>query len=290
MQVAEADREAFSGRATVIDYAVSERLHFLGNYVREIPSNLTRMMENANDWEHLPFVHPSSFAAITEVESGPWGWRCKTALPNAGGEQLIELLVDNDRHYWATTVVEGPGQGTQIHTQATALDAGGIEVDVRFYLPLAPQSDEQGAMILGYLQAQYATLYDEDEALMLGRQAALDERKSLRALAPLEVLNLGPESALDRDVVHEGMLGREKVLVRHWQGRWIAHAARCPHALAPLGDVQLDAQGGLTCPWHGYRFDLRSGAEDYKRCGSLPLFETVVEGARLIVRHAVSRR
>lgn len=289
MQVAEADREAFSGRATVIDYAVSERLHFLGNYVREIPSNLTRMMENAHDWEHLPFVHPSSFAAITEVESGPWGWRCKTALPNAGGEQLIELLVDNDRHYWATTVVEGPGQGTQIHTQASALDAGGIEVDVRFYLPQAPQSDEQGAMILGYLQAQYATLYDEDEALMLGREAALDERKSLRALARAEVLDLGPENALDRNAVHEGMLGREKVLVRYWKDCWIAHAARCPHALAPLGEAEPDEQGGLTCPWHGYRFNLVTGQEEYRRCGPLPLFPVSVDEGHLFVRKLILR-
>ncbi|WP_435417001.1 hypothetical protein WAB17_08870 [Parerythrobacter aurantius] len=168
MEVAQADRDAFSGRASSIDYAATQDLYYLGNYVRQIPSNLARMMENAHDWEHLPFVHPSSFAAIAAVESGPWGWRCKTALPNDGGDQLIELLVDNDRHYWATTVVEGPGKGTQIHTQASALDAGGIEVEVRFYLPLAPQSAEQGAMILGYLQTQYATLYDEDEALMLG--------------------------------------------------------------------------------------------------------------------------
>ena len=126
-------------------------------------------MENAHDWEHLPFVHPSSFAAIAEVQSGGWGWRCKTALPNKAGEQLIELLVDNARHYWATAVVAGPGQGTHIHTQAREHEDGGITVDVRFYLPQAPASGEQGAMILGYLQAQYATLYDEDEALMLGR-------------------------------------------------------------------------------------------------------------------------
>lgn len=290
MQLAQADREAFSGRATTIDCSVTEKLHYVGNYVREIPSNLARMMENAHDWEHLPFVHPSSFAAIAEIESGPWGWRCKTALPNNGGKQLIELLVDNENHYWATTVVEGPGQGTQIHTRASALDAGGIRVDVRFYLPQAPQSAEQGAMILGYLQAQYATLYNEDEALMLGRQAALDERRALRSGKPVEVLDLGPEAALDRGAVHEGLLGREKVLVRYWQDRWIAHAARCPHALAPLAAARLDPDGGLTCPWHGYRFDLLTGTEGERRCGSLLLFETAVEGARLIVRHSVSRR
>lgn len=197
---------------------------------------------------------------------------------------MIELLVDNDRHYWATTVVEGPGQGTQIHTQARDHAEGGIEVDVRFYLPQAPQSEEQGAMILGYLQAQYATLYDEDEALMLGRQAAVDERKALRAAESAAVLDLGPETALDRSVVHEGQLGTERVLVRHWQDRWFAHAARCPHALASLGDAEPDEDGVLTCPWHGYRFDLATGAEEYRRCGGLPLYCVTIEDGHLFVR------
>ena len=144
-------------------------------------------------------------------------------------------------------------------------------------------------MILGYLQAQYAALYDEDEALMLGRQAALDERKALRMATQAAVLDMGPEAALDRGTLHQGQLGSERVLVRHWQGRWIAHAARCPHALAPLGEAQPDADGHLTCPWHGYRFSLATGAEEYRRCGALQLFETAVEDARLVVRRGVSR-
>lgn len=85
-------------------------------------------------------------------------------------------------------------------------------------------------------------------------------------------------------MAHEGMLGREKVLVRHWQDRWIAHAARCPHALAPLRNAQPDAEGGLTCPWHGYRFSLATGQEDYRRCGGLPLFSVTVEEGHLFVR------
>lgn len=284
IEVTPADRAGFAARPTAVDYSVTDRLHYLGNFLRRIPSNLARMMENAHDWEHLPFVHPSSFAAIAPVETGTWGWRCKTALPGNGGEQLIELLVDNARHYWATTVVAGPGQGTQIHTQARAVDAGGIEVDVRFYLPQPPASGEQGALILGNLQAQYASLYDEDEALMLGRQAALDERKLLRQAASANQLDLGLEAALDRRTVYESQLGTERVLVRHWQGRWVAHAARCPHALAPLGEAQPDADGHLTCPWHGYRFSLATGCEEYRRCGGLPLFSVTVEDGHLFVR------
>ena len=226
------------------------------------------MMENAHDWEHLPFVHPSSFAAIAEVQSGGWGWRCKTALPNKAGEQLIELLVDNARHYWATAVVAGPGQGTQIHTQASEHEDGGITVDVRFYLPQAPASGEQGAMILGYLQAQYATLYDEDEALMLGRQRALDQRRVHTGQGP-RAHDFGREADLDRSRSHTFTLASGKFVARHHDGRWLAHAATCPHMLGPLYDAAIGPDGTIVCPWHGYRFGLDDGSEQLGRCGPL---------------------
>ncbi|ABC63975.1 hypothetical protein ELI_09415 [Erythrobacter litoralis HTCC2594] len=284
IEISLGDRAAFDGRANQVDHESVQALHYLGNYLRPLPVNLRRMMENAHDWEHLPFVHPSSFADIALVESGTWGWRCKTALPNGGGEQLIELLVDEPRHYWATTVVEGPGQGTQIHTQASARDEGGITVDVRFYAPQQPASPEQGAMILGYLQAQYAMLYDEDEALMLGRQQALDERKAaVKDEGPMQV-DLGPEVDLDRDRVHEASIDGARILVRHIERRWVAHAARCPHALGPLDEAEVDAQGRITCPWHGYRFDLATGEEAQSRCGALALYAVSLDGGNLVVR------
>lgn len=282
-QVGDGDIAAFEGRPRAVDRSVLASLHYLGNYVRDLSVNLTRMIENAYDWEHLPFVHPSSFAAIAPVDSGSWGWRCKTALPNGGGEQLIELLVDAPAHYWATTVVDGPGRGTQIHTQATARKGGGITVDVRFYAPQAPESPAQSAMILAYLQAQYATLYDEDQALMMGRQEALDERRTLRSGAAETEADLGPEAELDRAQVHEALLNDRRVLVRFHGDRWIAHPARCPHALGPLDDVEPDSDGGIICPWHGYRFDLATGAEQHGRCSALALLNTCLREGRLIV-------
>ena len=70
IEVTAADRAGFAARPTAVDHTATDRLHYLGNYLRRIPSNLARMIENAHDWEHLPFVHPSSFAAIASVETG----------------------------------------------------------------------------------------------------------------------------------------------------------------------------------------------------------------------------
>ena len=46
--------------------------------------------------------------------------------------------------------------------------------------------------------------------------------------------------------------------LHHWENSWLVVPAACPHQLGPLeGDI--DAQGRVHCPWHGYAFDVRSG-------------------------------
>ncbi len=41
-------------------------------------------------------------------------------------------------------------------------------------------------------------------------------------------------------------------------GALVAHSTVCPHSLGPLDDAPLE-QGCIRCPWHGYRYDVRSG-------------------------------
>ena len=284
MELTAADHEAFEGRSRDVDHARRDAMHFLGSYRRALPVNLQRMMENAYDWEHLPFVHPSSFADIALVEQGRWGWRCKAALPGGAGTQAIELLVDRPNHYWATTVVEGFGQGVEIHTQASEVDTGGIEVDVRFYLPEPPESEAQADFLLAALQSQYATLYDEDEALMSGRQAALDAQPRGLAVAPGPDADLGAVTDFDRDTPTLRDVEGAALVVRNHEGQWVAHSAVCPHRLGPLESAAIE-NGAVVCPWHGYRFSLSSGAEEQGRCGKLPILAQLEErDGRLVVR------
>ncbi|MGH9751132.1 MAG: Rieske (2Fe-2S) protein [Candidatus Polarisedimenticolia bacterium] len=42
-------------------------------------------------------------------------------------------------------------------------------------------------------------------------------------------------------------------------GRIYATRNTCPHRGGPLGEGDLDA-AVITCPWHGFRFDVTSGA------------------------------
>jgi nitrite reductase/ring-hydroxylating ferredoxin subunit len=63
--------------------------------------------------------------------------------------------------------------------------------------------------------------------------------------------------------LHEGSLLIEEVddcriVVTRFGGEVCAASAVCPHAGGPLDELPLE-EGQLHCPWHGSRFDLRSG-------------------------------
>ena len=62
---------------------------------------------------------------------------------------------------------------------------------------------------------------------------------------------------------------RGKFCVRRLDGQWIAHSAACPHLLGPLDEASPDQAGSITCPWHGYRFDVRTGENLDGRCRPL---------------------
>lgn len=276
----EVERAKAGARGNSIDYDRISTLHYLGNYVRRLPSNMARMMENAYDWEHLPFVHPSSFSSIDLVDSGAWGWRARIGVPG-GLEptfQMLDLLVDAEKNYWVSTVFNGPGEGIEIHTQATTLSEEEIEVDVRFYLPEAPGDAASAAAVLGYMQTQYATLYDEDIGLMQGRQSALEDRSRWRDNSDdtSEAL-VGALSDLDRAKPHTVETATGRYCVRYWQNRWIAHSAVCPHQLGPLQGSEIDPDGLITCPWHGYRFSVVTGENQDGACGALAKAPDLVE-------------
>lgn len=279
-------------RPNAVNYQRIEQLQYLGNYVRELPVNMARMMENALDWEHLSHVHASSFSDITKIASGQWGWRA-SALPTVGdGEwQTLELLLDTQRHYWATSVISGPAQSIEIHTQATALNEQSIEVDVRFYSAV-DVPEEQVGLYVDVLQQQYALLYDEDEGLMQGRQAALDAREmrsestaggpSTVSVGKTEMLSMSEPISVDTD--------QGRFCVRYREGHWIAHSAVCPHLLGPLDTADVAEDGTVTCPWHGYRFDVVSGKNVDGKCRGLASAPAVTErGDELVLTFSRDR-
>lgn len=263
--LSEVELNHYQSLSNDIDYDCLELLFYLGRYRRELDIPMSRMMENALDWEHLPFLHHSSFSDLKAINFGSWGWRAQAELPPAGSNntQVLQLLLDKQKHYWATTVLDGFAAGVQVHTQANTLnnDSGApkIEVLVDFYFPAVINSnDTEKANLLAYMQKQYATLYDEDFDMMSARHNALQEsvEQTKGSSKVNNTINLGPRKNLK--LPYRFDLDGRPFCLREVEGEPIVHSAICPHLLGPLDGDCLEGDT-LVCPWHGYRFDVNSG-------------------------------
>jgi nitrite reductase (NADH) small subunit len=59
-------------------------------------------------------------------------------------------------------------------------------------------------------------------------------------------------------------------------GEFYATQGQCLHLKGPLGDGELDGPV-ITCPWHGWQYDVRTGENEFDRALQLETFEVVVE-------------
>ena len=209
----------------------------VGSYVRDLGAGVERLFENALDWEHLPHVHAGSFGSIALVEAGPAGWRATATL--ADGRPLdLSLDLDRQAGRWVTRNRLDGLLASEIRSAAAATGPDSCRVSVTFHVAGLTEARRAAAGI--YYRRLYAELYDEDERLMVARA---------------EALKRGPKAlSLRRSVTLAG-------------GRTCAVPLYCPHQGLPL-DAQPDGDGVLTCPWHGFRFDVRTGrAVDGHDCG-----------------------
>lgn len=72
--------------------------------------------------------------------------------------------------------------------------------------------------------------------------------------APAIALDLLPVGSMKKVVVHY----REVLLVNTPDGVF-AMGAACPHARGPLEKGTFDGLCNVTCPWHNWVFDVRTG-------------------------------
>ena len=61
------------------------------------------------------------------------------------------------------------------------------------------------------------------------------------------------------DLKPGAVTGAGKWAVGNAQGELFAVTRRCRHLYADLAQGTIDANGCLVCPWHGSRFDVKTG-------------------------------
>ncbi|HXV33006.1 MAG TPA: Rieske 2Fe-2S domain-containing protein [Gaiellaceae bacterium] len=77
-------------------------------------------------------------------------------------------------------------------------------------------------------------------------------------------------------------VGEEEIAVFHCDDGFHATQHHCLHMGGPLARGRLDGCV-VTCPWHGWQYDVRTGENEFDRALKLATYEVVVEDGEVKV-------
>jgi nitrite reductase (NADH) small subunit len=77
--------------------------------------------------------------------------------------------------------------------------------------------------------------------------------------------------------------GDEEIALAHCDGGFYAVQAHCMHLQGPLGEGRLEGCV-LTCPWHGWQYDVRTGQNEFDLAIQLRTYDVQVENGEVRVR------
>ena len=109
-----------------------------------------------------------------------------------------------------------------------------------------------------------------------GNQASKSYRKEM----PL--ITVGPLQGLPPGTVTEFEAADALYAVCNIEGQLHCLEGTCPHAGGPLGQGNLNGTL-LTCPWHGWEFDCRTGVNDFDNDLQLKTFPVIVRGGNILI-------
>lgn len=254
---------------------VAPRLNLGAVYHRVLQASIGRVWENVFDWEHLPGAHESTFSDIELLEQNARGWKIAGARPWRRSDPIvIQLDANRDLGRFCSRILVGVGAGSEIWNLLTPLgDHTGIEV--RFYLPI--DDEDKLTAVAAAWKRSHASVWNEDEAMMVRREATASwSARPLPAPVPL-----GPIDELRRRLPLPLEIDGRPFRITEIAGEIVVHSTVCPHWRGPLTDC---GDGTARCPWHGYRFDLRTGLSmDGRPARLAPTGTVVVEDGEAVL-------
>ena len=78
------------------------------------------------------------------------------------------------------------------------------------------------------------------------------------------------------------LAGDREIALFNCDGKFYALDNTCPHQGGPLGEGELDGTV-VTCPWHGWRFDVCQGVSPINPAATVSKYEVKVEGDDVLV-------
>jgi nitrite reductase (NADH) small subunit len=78
-------------------------------------------------------------------------------------------------------------------------------------------------------------------------------------------------------------VGEDEFALAHVNGRFCAVQGKCLHLGGPLAEGRLEGSV-LTCPWHGWQYDVCTGLNEFDHAIQLQTYEVRVEDGEVQVR------
>jgi nitrite reductase/ring-hydroxylating ferredoxin subunit len=79
--------------------------------------------------------------------------------------------------------------------------------------------------------------------------------------------------------------GDAEIALAYVNGRFCAVQGRCLHLQGPLGEGRLEGSV-LTCPWHGWQYDVCTGLNEFDHAIQLETYEVRVQDGNVQVRRS----
>ena len=93
---------------------------------------------------------------------------------------------------------------------------------------------------------------------------------------------VGSVAAVRAGEATKAKIGRRRIAVFACGEDIVATNGRCPHAGGPLHDGEVEGTT-LTCPWHGWTYDLRTGACEEDPDLTLEIYPVRIDGDDILV-------
>ena len=98
----------------------------------------------------------------------------------------------------------------------------------------------------------------------------------------MALVKAGSVSQVAPGSVMELTVGEDRYAICNVDGQIYALAGTCPHQGGPLGQGAVNG-ANLTCPWHAWEFDCRTGEHDYNPAVRVATFSVCVNGDNILI-------
>src|SRR5438445_11731362 len=113
---------------------------------------------------------------------------------------------------------------------------------------------------------------------------------SMSAVRTAEFSRVASTSEIPPGIMRKVTVDGQDVVLANIDGNYFAIGDVCTHQEGPLDEGILDNYE-VECPWHGSRFDLRTGAVKEGPAGNPePTYEVRIDGENILVRAKLDAR